>query len=137
SGTGGGADGEEGLGFGATEFVDLESDSLQSAADVDLVFDVIGGDIQKASASLVKPGGTLVSVVGPVETPPENGRAVDFVVEADRNQLGEIATRVSDGRLRSNIGTIATLDDAVATLNGRERAHGKTIIQMQPSRFVH
>jgi NADPH:quinone reductase-like Zn-dependent oxidoreductase len=136
-GTGRGADREKALAFGAEEFVDLESDSLQTAADVDLVFDVIGGDIQKISASLVKPGGTLVSIVGPVESPPENGRAVDFVVEADRNQLGEIATRVSDGRLRSNIGTIAALDDAVATLNGRTRAHGKTIIHLQPSRSVH
>src|SRR5262245_21380134 len=81
-GTGRGGDREKALAFGAKEFIYLESESLHSAAHVDLVFDVIGGDIQKVSASLVKPGGTLVSVVGPVESPPENGRAVDFVVEA-------------------------------------------------------
>src|SRR5262249_26034885 len=74
-GSGRGAGREKALAVGATEFVDLERDSLQSAGDVDLVIDVIGGDVQKVSASLVKPGGALVSVVGPVESPPANGRA--------------------------------------------------------------
>jgi NADPH:quinone reductase-like Zn-dependent oxidoreductase len=53
---------------------------------------------------------------------------VDFVVEADRAQLGEIVQRVRDGRLRTNIGATATLDDAVATLNSTERRKGKTIV---------
>src|SRR4051812_4993575 len=87
---------DKALDLGAKEFVDLASDSLGSIGDVDLVFDVIGGEIQKVSAALVKPGGTLVSIVGPVESPPEHGRAVDFVVEADRDQLIEIVQRVSD-----------------------------------------
>jgi NADPH:quinone reductase-like Zn-dependent oxidoreductase len=73
-----------------------------------------------------------VSVVGPVEGQPANGRAIDFVVEADRGQLGEIVKRVGDGRLRTNIGTIASLDDAVATFNSRQRLKGKTIIQVRP-----
>ena len=48
-----------------------------------------------------------MSVVGPVEARPADGLAVDFVVEADRAQLGEIVQRVRDGRLRTNIGTTA------------------------------
>jgi hypothetical protein len=35
---------------------------------------------------------------------------------------------VRDRRLRTNIGTVATLDDAVATLNPFDRTTGKTII---------
>ncbi len=128
--TGRTADRDEALALGAKEFVDLESDSLGTIGPVDLVFDVIGGEIQKASAALVKPGGTLVSIVGPVESPPQNVRVVDFVVEADRVQLTEIAQRVSDGSLRTNIGTTADLDDAVAALNSGGRSHGKTIIQV-------
>jgi NADPH:quinone reductase-like Zn-dependent oxidoreductase len=73
-----------------------------------------------------------VSIVGPVEARPAEGVAVDFVVESDRAQLGEIVQRVRDGRLRTNIGTIATLDDAVAALNPTERAKGKTIIRVRP-----
>jgi NADPH:quinone reductase-like Zn-dependent oxidoreductase len=128
--TGRTADRDKALALGAKEFVDLETDSLGSIGGVDLVFDVIGGEIQKQSAALLKPGGTLVSIVGPVDNPPENGRAIDFVVEADRNQLIEIAHRVSDGRLRTNIGTITDLDDAVATLNKAGRSHGKLIIHV-------
>jgi NADPH:quinone reductase-like Zn-dependent oxidoreductase len=72
-----------------------------------------------------------VSVVGPVQARPADGLAVDFVVEADRAQLGEIVQRVRDGRLRTNIGTTASLDDAVAALNSTERLKGKTIIRVR------
>jgi NADPH:quinone reductase-like Zn-dependent oxidoreductase len=131
-GTGRAADREKALDFGAHEFVDLENDALDDVGGVDLVFDVIGGDIQKRSASLIRPGGTLVSVVGPAEARPAGGLAVDFVVESDRAQLSEIVHRVRDGRLRTNIGNVATLDDAIAALNPSERLNGKTIIRVRP-----
>src|SRR5262245_43335989 len=88
-GTGRAADRQTALDFGAQEFVDLENDALEDVGRVDLVFDVIGGDIQKRSAGLIRAGGTLVSVVGPAEARPADGLAVDFVVEADRAQLSE------------------------------------------------
>jgi NADPH:quinone reductase-like Zn-dependent oxidoreductase len=131
-GTGRAADRQKVLDFGAHEFLDLENDILESVGDVDLVFDVIGGDIQKRSANVVGNGGTLVSVVGPVEARPAHGLAVDFVVEADRAQLSEIVQRVRDGRLRTNIGTVASLDDAFAVFNSTERRKGKTVIRVRP-----
>ena len=131
-GTGRAADREKALDYGAQEFVDLAGDSLEDVGKVDLVFDLIGGDIQKSSAALIKTGGTLVTVVGPPEARPADGLAIDFVVEADRAQLNEIVQRVRDGRLRTNIGTIATLDDAVAAFNPTERLRGKTIIRVRP-----
>jgi len=131
-GTGRAADREKALDFGAQEFIDLENDALGDVGEVDVVFDVIGGDVQKDSAALIKTGGTLVSVVGPVEARPAKGLAVDFVVESDRAQLGEIVQRVRDGRLRTNIGTTTSLDDAVAALNSTERLKGKTIIRVRP-----
>jgi len=131
-GTGRAADRQTALDFGAQEFVDLENDALEDVGGVDLVFDVIGGDIGKRSAGLVRPGGTVVSVVGPVETRPADGLAIDFVVESDRGQLGEVVQRVRDGRLRTNIGKVAPLDEAVAALNPTERVRGKTIIRVRP-----
>jgi NADPH:quinone reductase-like Zn-dependent oxidoreductase len=130
-GTGRVADRQAVLDFGANAFVDLENDALEDVGGVNLVFDVIGGDIGKRSAGLVRAEGTLVSVVGPVEARPAEGRAVDFVVESDRAQLSEIARRVRDGRLRAHIGKIATLDDAVAAFNPSERRTGKTIIRVR------
>jgi NADPH:quinone reductase-like Zn-dependent oxidoreductase len=131
-GTGRAADRQKAHDFGAMEFVDLGNDTLEDVGGVDLVFDVIGGSIQERSAGLVRAGGTLVSVVGPAGARPAGGLAVDFVVESDRAQLGEIVRRVRDGRLRTNIGNIATLDDAVAALNPTERRKGKTIISVRP-----
>ena len=131
-GTGRAADREKALDFGAHDFVDLENDALEDVGGVDLVFDVIGGDIQKRSASLIRPGGTLVTVVGPAEARPADGLAVDFVVESDRAQLTEIVERIRDGRLRTNIGNVAGLDDAVAALNPTERNKGKTVIRVRP-----
>ena len=131
-GTGRAGDRQKALDFGAHEFVDLENDALEDVGGVDLVVDLIGGDIQRRSAALIRSGGTLVSVVGPVEARPADGLAIDFVVESDRAQLGEIVQRVRDGRLRSNIGNVATLDDAVAALNPTERRKGKTIIRVRP-----
>src|ERR1700741_311176 len=131
-GTGRAADRQKALDFGANEFVDLENDALEDVGGVDLVFDLIGGEIGKRSARLVRAGGTLVSIVGPSEARPANGLAVDFVVEADRAQLSEIVQRVRDGRLRTNIGTVSPLDDAVAAFNPTERRPGKTIIRVRP-----
>ncbi|MGH3383251.1 MAG: NADP-dependent oxidoreductase [Nocardioidaceae bacterium] len=131
-GTGRAADRQTALDFGAQEFVDLENDALEDVAGVDLVFDVLGGDIQKRSASLIRPGGTLVSIAGPPEARPADGLAIDFVVESDRAQLGEIVRRVRDGRLRTVIGNVATLDEAVAAFNPTARVKGKTIIRVRP-----
>src|SRR5438045_4131763 len=131
-GTGRAAHRQTALGFGAREFIDLENDALEDVGGVDLVFDVFGGGIGKRSAGLVRAGGTLVTVAGPPEARPADGLAVDFVVVSDRAQLGEIARRVRDGRLRTNIGQVATLDDAVAAFNPTERINGKTIIRVRP-----
>ncbi|TCK33526.1 NADPH:quinone reductase-like Zn-dependent oxidoreductase [Paraburkholderia sp. BL8N3] len=131
-GTGRAVDRQKALDFGSQEFVDLDNDTLEDVGGVDLVFDVIGGDIGKRSAGLVRAGGILVSVVGPPEARPDNGRAVDFVVESDRAQLNEIVQRVRDGRLRTNIGYVSTFADAVAALNPTQRREGKTIICIRP-----
>jgi NADPH:quinone reductase-like Zn-dependent oxidoreductase len=126
------ADRQKALDFGAQEFVDLENDALEDVGGVDLVFDLIGSDIGKRSARLVRAGGTLVSIVGPSEARPADGLAVDFVVESDRAQLSEIVQRVRDGRLRTNIGNVSTLDEAVAAFNSTDRRAGKTIIRVRP-----
>ena len=131
-GTGRAADRQKTLDFGANEFVDLGSDTLEDVGRVDLVFDVIGADIQKRSAALIRAGGILVTVVGPTDIRPADGRTIDFVVEADRTQLSEIVQRVRDGRLRTNIGKISSLDDAVGTFNSRQRRAGKTVIRIRP-----
>ena len=131
-GTGRAAGRQTALDFGAREFVNLDKDVLEDVGGVDLVFDVIGGDIAKRSAGLIRAGGTLVTITGPIEGRPVGGLTIDFVVEPDRAQLTELVQRAREGRLRTNIGKISTLDDAIATFNSTERVKGKTIIRVRP-----
>ncbi|MFY9836418.1 MAG: NADP-dependent oxidoreductase, partial [Xanthobacteraceae bacterium] len=77
-GTGRAAGRQRALDFGAQEFVDLENDTLEDVGGVDLVFDVLGGDIAKRSAGLIRAGGTLVTIAGPTEARPADGLTVDF-----------------------------------------------------------
>src|SRR5207237_7599861 len=104
----------------------------EDVGEVDLVFDALGGDIAKRSAGLIRAGGTLVTVTGPTEARPPGGLTIDFVVVPDRAQLSELVRRVRDGRLRTNIGNVSALDDAVAAFNSTERRSGKTVIRVCP-----
>jgi NADPH:quinone reductase-like Zn-dependent oxidoreductase len=131
-GTGRAAARQTALDFGAQEFVDLDNDALGDVGEVDLVFDVLGGDIAKRSAGVIRAGGTLVTVTGPTQARPSGGLTIDFVVVPDDGQLREVVQRVRNGRLRTNIGKVTTLDDAVAAFNRTERIRGKTIIRAHP-----
>jgi NADPH:quinone reductase-like Zn-dependent oxidoreductase len=128
-GTGRAAGRQTALDFGAQEFVDLDNDALEDVGEVDLVFDVLGGDIAKRSAGVIRAGGTLVTIAGPTEARPSGGVTIDFVVVPDRVQLSEVVQRARNSRLRTNIGKVAALDDAVAAFNPTERVKGKTIIR--------
>jgi NADPH:quinone reductase-like Zn-dependent oxidoreductase len=131
-GTGRAAGRQAALDFGAQEFVDLDNDALEDVGGVDLVFDVLGGDIAKRSAGVIRAGGTLVTVTGPTEARPANGLTIDFIVVPDRAQLSKVVQRARNGRLRTNIGKVAALDDAVAAFNPTKPTKGKTIIRVRP-----
>jgi NADPH:quinone reductase-like Zn-dependent oxidoreductase len=131
-GTGRGAHRKTALEFGVQEFVDLEKDKLEEAGPVDLVFDVLGGDILTRSASVIREGGTLVTITGPTEARPAGGLTIDFVVVPDRAQLSEVVQRFREGRLRTHIGNTVSLEEAVTALQPNKRARGKTIIRVRP-----
>jgi NADPH:quinone reductase-like Zn-dependent oxidoreductase len=119
------------LDFGAQQFVDLENDALEDIGRVDLVFDAIGGDIARRSAGVIRPGGTLVTIMGPIEVRPSGGLTIDFVVEPNGAQLSEFVQRLRQGRLRTSIGSVTTLDEGVTAFNRTERSKGKTIIRVR------
>jgi NADPH:quinone reductase-like Zn-dependent oxidoreductase len=131
-GTGRAAHRQTALDFGAHEFVDLNNGNLEGINAVDLVFDVLGGDIAKRSVKVIRDGGTLVTVAGPTDARPANGLTIDFVVEANPSQLSEVVQRLREGRLRTNIGNTSSLDDAVDIFNSTNRVNGKTIIRVRP-----
>lgn len=130
-GTGRAAHREAALGFGANEFIDLDNDGLESIEKVNLVFDVLGGDIAKRSLAVIAAGGRFVGITGWNEEQAKGVLNIDFVVEADRWQLSEIVQRFREGRLKTNKGSVVSLDDAIATYNSTDKAKGKTIVRVR------
>lgn len=129
-GTGRKADRETVLGLGAHAFLDLEADKLEDAGQVDVVFDVIGGEILDRSAALVRAGGTLVTIVRAPTVQPMDGRALYFVVESDRVRLAQLGQRLKDERLRPVVGAVQSLAEATAAFSPSRRTPGKTIIRV-------
>ncbi|ONI71635.1 NADPH:quinone reductase [Kribbella sp. ALI-6-A] len=127
-GTGRAADQDLARELGVHEFLDLDGEKLEDAGQVDVVLDVIGGDIRDRSTALVRPGGTLVTIAGPPTVHPDDGRAIFFVVEPNREQLALLATRLRDGRLTPLVTTVRPLDEAPAAFTSHTR--GRTIIQV-------
>ena len=122
---------EAALYFGVNEFVDLDGDVLNRIDKVDVVFDVLGGDVAKRSLAIIRGGGKFVSITGWNEAKVDRVDNIDFVVEADRSQLLEIAERFRDGRLKTNTGSVVSLDDAIAAYNSPDRVKGKTIVRVR------
>jgi NADPH:quinone reductase-like Zn-dependent oxidoreductase len=81
------------------------------AGEVEVVFDVIGGDILDRSTALVRADGMLVTIAAPPKVRPEDGRAIFFVVEPDRARLADLAQRLRHGRLKPIVGAIWTLPE--------------------------
>ena len=129
-GTGRAADRGTALGLGADVFVDLQADRLEDVGEVDVVFDVIGGEVLERSAPLVRAGGTIVTIVGPPKVWPADGRAIFFVVEPDRIRLADLARRVQSGRLKPIIGEGRPLADMPSAFAPDRRGSGKTIIRL-------
>lgn len=121
---------EEVLGFKADDFVDLTADNLEDVGNVDVVFDVIGGEVLDRSAQLVRAGGVLVTIAEPPRVVPKGARAVFFVVEPDRAQLALLERKLHEGKIRQNVGPVLSLDDALSAFDADHRTPGKTIVQV-------
>jgi NADPH:quinone reductase-like Zn-dependent oxidoreductase len=119
--------------LGADRFIALDEDRLEDAAgQADVVFDLVGGEVLAQSPALLKPGGTLVSVVS-LELP--GGRdditTVFFIQEANRVQLTELARLVDQGHLRPQVGGVYPLARAAKAYSAKAAGGipGRIILQ--------
>jgi NADPH:quinone reductase-like Zn-dependent oxidoreductase len=130
-GTGRERDRDAALEAGAERFAAIDGDRFEDVAgQVDVVLDVIGGEVLERSAAVVRPGGTLVSVAAPPRVRPAEGRAVFFVVEPNRDQLAELARWVQQGRLAPKVGAVRPLAETRDAFLHKPGIPGKTIIQV-------
>src|SRR3954447_17665419 len=68
------------LELGADDFVDVEQHGWETTiGPVDLVYDIIGGDVLARSSTIVKPGGAIVSIMGSPPADRDDIRVVGFV----------------------------------------------------------
>ena len=136
-GTGRGtADRDVVLDLGAHAFLDLDAEPLEGVGQVDVVFDVIGGDVLDRSIALVRarrhPRDHRRATCA---MQPGDGRAIFFVVEPDRVRLTDLAQRVRDGRLRPIVGAVRPLAETAAAFARHRRTPGKTIIEVANDRY--
>jgi len=115
---------------GAERFAALDVERFEEAGQVDVVLDMIGGEVLDRSAAVVRPGGTLVSVAAQPRVRLAEGRTVFFVVEPNRDQLAELARWVQQGRLTPKAGAVRPLAETRDAFLTKQRTQGKTIIQV-------
>jgi NADPH:quinone reductase-like Zn-dependent oxidoreductase len=121
------------LELGADRFVALDTERLEDAASqVDLVFDAAGGQVLAQSASVVKPGGTLISVTTFPPFGREDAREIFFIQESNRAQLVELARLVDEGHLRPQVGGVYPLAQAVEAYSAKAAGGIPGRIVLQP-----
>jgi NADPH:quinone reductase-like Zn-dependent oxidoreductase len=119
-GVGRGKDRAATLDAGASAFVDPDHEPLPNLTDTSLVLDTVGGPLARSVATALGSTGRFVSIVDPATPELVGSRGTFFVVEPDRADLIEIASRVDEGLLIPNLGRQADLSEAPELLEAKE-----------------
>jgi len=120
--------------LGADEVIDYKTQQFQAVVkDVDMVFDTLGGEVQEASWSVLKPGGILVSIVSPPseEKAKTLGLRSAFVfIEPSASILTQLAVLVDTGSVRPVVGAEFALEDIAKAhaFSQTGRAVGKIVL---------
>src|SRR6266403_824416 len=122
--------------LGVDEPIDYTKQKFEDVArDVDLVLDLIGGETQERSWSVLKKGGVLLSLVQPpsVEKAKALGiRAAFVAVHPNGAQLAEIAKLIDSGELKLTIDRILPLSEVrrAHELSQSGHTHGKIVLRI-------
>ncbi|MGN6507573.1 MAG: NADP-dependent oxidoreductase [Tepidisphaeraceae bacterium] len=121
--------------LGAVEVIDYGRTPFETAVGaVDLVFDTVGGETLARSISVLRPGGSVVSIAGMPDEQAMKAANVSgrfFIVQPSATQLRRIAKLIDAGRVRVNIEQIFGLADARAAFQRSVAGHlrGKVVIR--------
>ncbi len=122
--------------LGADRVIDYaREDFTRALADMDVVFDTVGGEVNRQSAIVLRPGGTLVQIVAaPVlEGPARPDISVKVATIRPRSELLErIAELVDAGTVRPQVGTVLALAEARRGYEQSRTGHqrGKIVLQV-------
>jgi NADPH:quinone reductase-like Zn-dependent oxidoreductase len=120
--------------LGADEVIDYRTTRFENVVrDVDFVLDSVGGETLARSWSVLRTGGTLVTIAA---QSPAAGNARDrdafMLVEPNRAQLTEIAQWIDAGKLRVFVEEEYPLTEAIAGYARAQKGgmHGKVAFQI-------
>ncbi|HTH50117.1 MAG TPA: NADP-dependent oxidoreductase [Candidatus Limnocylindria bacterium] len=122
--------------LGADEVIDHRAARFEDAvADVDVVFDAVGGETLERSWSVLRPDGRIATIVGEAQaSPAQRNRDAFMLVRADGLQLAQLAERIDAGELQvflEKTFPLAQARDAYAYAQ-RGRRRGKVALQVVP-----
>lgn len=104
--------------------------------NVDAIIDTVGGEARERAAAVLKRGGVLVSSVSPVPETLSKGHGIEavfFLVQVTTQRLEKISRMLQRGELKTNVGTVLPLDQAVTAhqmLAGAPHARGKIVLKV-------
>ena len=121
--------------LGADHVIDYRTtDFSEVLEDIDLVFDTMGGDVQKDSFKVLNKDGRLISIVGQPDEELAKSVAVaeSIWLQPDGKQLQEMADLMSEGKVKSIVGhtyplTAAGVKEA-HELSATHHAKGKIVL---------
>lgn len=122
--------------LGADVVIDYNTQKFEEIAkDVDVVLDSIGGDTQDRSFGVLKKGGTIVSIVGPVspQKAAEHGvRGKAMLVQPSAAQLAEIGALIDQEKVKVVVSHIMPLADAAKAHEQSQTGHtrGKIVLKV-------
>jgi len=119
------------LEVGAHEFVAVDAEGWEQTIEpVDLVYDIIGGDVLAKSMTIVKPGGAVVSIMSEPQTDRTDIRTVGFVRDPSGVELRVISRLVDDGALHPQVSAVYSLKDARQAFMDKSTKHipGKVVL---------
>ncbi|WP_204520201.1 NADP-dependent oxidoreductase [Silvibacterium dinghuense] len=122
--------------LGADVVIDYQTQRFEDyASNLDMVFDLVGGETRERSWSVLKKGGVLVSTLtepSQQEAKQFGVRALRYTVEADGDELAEIARLIASGQVKPHIQQIFPLQSAADALASVESGHtvGKIVLKV-------
>ena len=122
--------------LGADQVIDHQNQSFEDeVSDLDLVFDMLGGDILKRSFSTLKKGGRIISIKGEDSDGLAQKHGVHFEtlwMNPDGAMLAELATLIEQGTIQPVIDSTYTMQDAAAAYEHLAAGHAVGQIVIHP-----
>ena len=135
-----GTSSEENIDFlfelGADEVIDYNTEKFEDKVkDVDLVFDLVGGETQKRSLQVIRKGGRLITVAQPQNIDEAKLKGIHlegFMAQSLPEELQHIADLIDSGKMKPVISQIFSLKDAAKAHKEIEKGHtrGKIVLKV-------